>query len=245
MPDRSSSPAPRAPATHDEELLAAESEAVLATRSDADRIAHITRELETGFAALGTLGPAVSVFGSARTAPTDPQYDLARRTAHMLGGAGFAVITGGGPGIMEAANRGAREAGVRSVGLNIELPFEQRTNPYVDLELRFEHFFTRKVMFVRYACAFVVFPGGFGTLDELFEALTLIQTGKIRHFPVVLVERAYWAGLVDWCRARLLAEGKIAPADVELLRICDDPAEVVEIVGGGARRQRLMPAAAR
>ena len=133
---------------------------------------------------------------------------------------------------MEAANRGALDAGARSVGLNIELPFEQETNPYVDLALRFHHFFTRKVMFVRYACAFVVFPGGFGTLDELFEALTLIQTGKIRHFPVVLVDRSYWQGLIDWVRERLLAEAKIAPEDLDLMRLSDDPAEIVEIVGG-------------
>ena len=244
MPDQPTSPAPRAPATPDEELLAAESEAVLATRSDADRIEHVTRELEVGFRALSNLGPAVSVFGSARTAPTDPEYELASRTARMLGEAGFAVITGGGPGIMEAANRGAREAGVRSVGLNIELPFEQRTNEYVDLELLFEHFFTRKVMFVRYACAFVVFPGGFGTLDELFEALTLIQTGKIRHFPVVLVGGSYWSGLLDWVRDRLLAEGKLAAADLSLMQVSEDPAEVVEIVAEGAGRQRLVPARA-
>ena len=135
----------------------------------------------------------------------------------MIGESGLAIITGGGPGLMEAANRGAREAGVPSVGLNIELPFEQGTNPYVDVELRFHYFFTRKVMFVRYACGFVVFPGGFGTLDELFEALTLIQTGKVGHFPLVLAGSGYWQGLSDWIRERLLGEGKIAPADLDLL----------------------------
>ncbi len=245
MPDPSSSPpAPRAPATYDEELFGAESQAVLATQSDAERIERVKRELETGFRELGRIGPAVSIFGSARTDETDPTYELARRTAQMLGSAGFAVITGGGPGIMAAANRGALEAGARSVGLNIELPFEQETNAYVDLALRFEHFYTRKVMFVRYACAFVVFPGGFGTLDELFEALTLIQTGKIRHFPVLLVGRSYWQGLIDWVRDRLLAEAKIAPADLDLMRLSDDPAEIVEIVGEGAARQQLVSAPA-
>jgi uncharacterized protein (TIGR00730 family) len=224
--------------------LGAEARAILTTQSDAERIERVERELEAGFRELGRIGPAVSIFGSARTGENDPTYELARRTAHMLGSAGFAVITGGGPGIMAAANRGARDAGVRSVGLNIELPFEQETNPYVDLALRFHHFYTRKVMFVRYACAFVVFPGGFGTLDELFEALTLIQTGKIRHFPVVLVERSYWQGLIDWARERLLSEAKIAPEDLNLMRLRDDPAEIVEIVVEGALRQGVIPARA-
>jgi uncharacterized protein (TIGR00730 family) len=242
MPDRSSSaPAPRAPTTYDEELFGAESQAILTTQSDLERIERVRRELETGFQALAGIGPAVSIFGSARAGEEDPTYELARRTARLIGDAGFAVITGGGPGIMEAANRGARDAGARSVGLNIELPFEQETNPYVDLALRFHHFYTRKVMFVRYACAFVVFPGGFGTLDELFEALTLIQTGKIRHFPVLLVERSYWRGLIDWTRDRLLAESKILPEDLELMRLSDDPAEIVEVVEQYAARQGLAP----
>jgi uncharacterized protein (TIGR00730 family) len=242
VPDRSSpSPArPRAPATHDEELLGAEAPAILSTHSEAERIERVRQELETGFRELSAIGPAVSIFGSARTDEDDPAYELARRTAGMLGAAGFSVITGGGPGIMEAANRGALEAGVRSVGLNIELPFEQEANRYVDLALRFHYFFTRKVMFVRYACAFVVFPGGFGTLDELFEALTLIQTDKIRHFPVVMVERSYWEGLVDWARERVLAEAKIAPEDLELMRLSDDPAEVVGLVRDGAVRQGVV-----
>jgi uncharacterized protein (TIGR00730 family) len=243
MPEGSSLPLePRAPATYDEELLGAETTIVLTTQSDAERIERVKRELETGFRELGGIGPAVSIFGSARVDEQDSAYEQARRTAQMLGGAGFAVITGGGPGIMEAANRGARDAGTRSVGLNIELPFEQETNPYVDLALPFHHFYTRKVMFVRYACAFVVLPGGFGTLDELFEALTLIQTGKIRHFPVVLMDRSYWRGLIDWTRERLLAEGKIAPQDLDLMRTSDDPAEVVEIVLEGALRQGVLTA---
>ena len=228
---------PRPPATHDEELLGAEAPAILSTQSETERLERVHRELETGFSKLGTIGPAVSVFGSARVDEEDPSYALARRTASMLGAAGFSVITGGGPGIMEAANRGAREAGVRSVGLNIELPFEQEMNRYVDLPLRFHYFFTRKVMFVRYACAFVVFPGGFGTLDELFEALTLIQTDKIRHFPVVMVERSYWEGLLEWARSRLLAEEKIAAEDLELMQLSDDPVEVVTLVRKGAARQ--------
>jgi uncharacterized protein (TIGR00730 family) len=232
---------PRAPATFDEELLNAESSGVLTTESEVARLARIRAELERGFDLLRSLGPAVSVFGSARVREDEPEYERARLTARMLGEAGFAVITGGGPGAMEAANRGAREAGAVSVGLNIELPFEQRQNAYVDLGLRFHYFFTRKVMFVRYACAFVVLPGGFGTLDEMFEAVTLIQTGKIRHFPVVLLDHAYWRGLLEWMEDRLVGEGKIAPEDRELLRLAGDPAEVVEIVRAGASLQAVSP----
>jgi uncharacterized protein (TIGR00730 family) len=158
----------------------------------------------------------------------------------MLGEAGFAVITGGGPGVMEAANRGAQDAGATSVGLNIELPFEQGMNAYVDVGLTFHYFFTRKVMFVRYACAFVVFPGGFGTLDEMFEALTLIQTHKIRHFPVVLAAREHWDGLMEWTRSRLLGAGMIAPEDFELMRFADDPAEIVQLVRHGASQQAVV-----
>jgi uncharacterized protein (TIGR00730 family) len=237
-----SASAPRQPSTHDEELLAAEAPAVLSTRSDAERIEGVTAELERGFRVLAGIGPAVSIFGSARTGTDDPEYALARRTAGLLGAAGFSVITGGGPGIMEAANRGARDAGACSVGLNIELPFEQRLNAYVDVGLTFDHFFTRKVMFVRYASAFVVFPGGFGTLDELFEALTLAQTGKILHFPVVLVGSAYWEGMLDWLRRRVLARGNLSPADLELIRSSDDPNEVVEIATRGAAQQGVEPA---
>jgi uncharacterized protein (TIGR00730 family) len=232
-------PAARRPATPDEELLGAERPAVASERSDAERLERIHDELVTAFEALANLGCGVSIFGSARTPPDHPDYALAQATAHRLGEAGFAVITGGGPGIMEAANRGAREAGATSVGLNIDLPFEQGPNAFQDIALRFHYFFTRKLMFVRYASAFVVFPGGFGTLDELFEALLLIQTGKIRHFPVVLVRTGFWAGLTDWLRERLAAEATIAPADLDLLATTEDPDEVVALVCRGAERQRL------
>ena len=231
------------PATPDEELLGAERPAVATERTEEERLDRIRDELVKGYEALGQLGSAVSVFGSARTPPDHPDCALARETARRLGGAGFAVITGGGPGIMEAANRGARQAGVTSVGLNIDLPFEQGPNAYQDISLRFHYFFTRKVMFVRFASAFVVFPGGFGTLDELFEALLLIQTNKIRHFPVVLVRSSYWAGLTDWLRERLVADGMIAPSDLDLLAVTDDPDEVVARVRAGAERQGIQLAA--
>lgn len=198
-------------------------------------------ELGRGFELLDAIGPAVSIFGSARVDERDPDYRLAWRTARLLGAAGFAIVTGGGPGIMEAANRGAREAGARSVGLNIDLPFEQPNNEYLDLTLHFHYFFTRKVMFVRYATAFVFFPGGFGTIDELFEALTLIQTGKIRHFPLVLVDRDYWRGLDRWVEDRLEREEKIGPGDRALMHHCNDPVEVVEIVKAGASLQAVAP----
>jgi uncharacterized protein (TIGR00730 family) len=172
----------------------------------------------------------VSIFGSARTPEDDPHYVHAREVARRLGEAGFSVITGGGPGIMEAANRGARDAGVPSIGLGIELPHEQGMNPYVDLGIDFHYFFARKVMFVRYASAFVVCPGGFGTMDELWEAATLVQTGKIRSFPIVLTGRDYWGGLVEWMRGPMCAGGMIDTADVDLMQLSDDPDEIVEIV---------------
>ena len=222
-----SSPEARPPATLDEELLEAEMLGVLTTKTDADRIAQMRADLEEGFRALAHVGRAVSVFGSARTAPGDPDYALAREVARTLGAAGFAVITGGGPGIMEAGNRGARDAGALSIGLNIDLPFEQGMNAYVDLGLEFHYFFTRKVMFVRYASSFVVFPGGFGTLDEAFEALTLEQTDKVFDFPVVLVGTDFWGGLVDWVKEKLLDGGKISPGDIDLLTVTDDLDEVV------------------
>lgn len=190
---------------------------------DSWRVFRIMGEFVEGFDTLQRLGPAVSFFGSARIDESDPMYGACRETARMVGKAGFSVITGGGPGIMEAANRGASEAGVASVGCNIELPFEQGTNRYVELALDFRYFFVRKVMFVKYADAFVIFPGGFGTMDELFEALTLIQTGKVRNFPLVLFGREYWGPLLSWIDERLLAEGKISPDDAELIRVTDDP----------------------
>jgi uncharacterized protein (TIGR00730 family) len=230
-------PEPRMPRTLDEEIIAAEQAAVVSTLSDADRIARIDRELRLGFDALAHVGAAASFFGSARSTRDDPEYALARETARLVGETGMAVITGGGPGVMEAANHGAREAGSLSIGLNIELPFEQGMNRWVELGLEFHYFFTRKVMFVRYASGFVVFPGGFGTIDELFESLTLIQTGKVRNFPIVLVGSAYWAGLVDWIRERVLAEGMISPEDMELFSVTDEPAEVRDILMSAAHRQ--------
>jgi uncharacterized protein (TIGR00730 family) len=236
-------PDQRRPATPDEELLGAERPAVATEHSDVERLRRIHDELAGGFAALSGITRGVSVFGSARIAPGHPDYELARITARRLGEAGFAIITGGGPGMMEAANRGARDAGATSVGLNIELPFEQGANAFQDISLRFHYFFTRKVLFVRYASAFVVFPGGFGTLDELFEALLLIQTSKIRHFPVVLVRTEFWAPLLGWMRDRVAGEALIAPTDVDLLTTTDDPDEVVAIVREGAARQGLQLAA--
>jgi uncharacterized protein (TIGR00730 family) len=221
---------PRHPSSSDEELLEAETSAILAELTDAQRLLRIQDELRTGFQALGRIGKAVSVFGSARTPRDHPRYDQARELARRLGEEGFAIITGGGPGIMEAANRGAREAGVPSVGLGIELPHEQGMNEHVDLALNFHYFFTRKVMFVRYASGFVVFPGGFGTMDELFEASTLRQTGKIRYFPVVLVGTDYWTGLTDWLRDSMLADAYVGPEDLDALEVCDEPEHVIEIV---------------
>jgi uncharacterized protein (TIGR00730 family) len=233
---------PRAPATSDEELLNAEMPAVAAVRTDSDRIRRMCDELEHGFRAMAPVPPAVSVFGSARTAVTHPEYALARRIGRALGEAGFSVITGGGPGAMEAANRGAQEVGARAVGLNIELPFEQAPNAYQDVALTFHYFFTRKVMFVRYASAFVVLPGGFGTLDELFEALVLIQTRKVRHFPVILVGREFWSGLLDWIARRLRDEGRIGPDDLGLLTMSDDPVEIVALIRGEAAQEGLTAA---
>jgi len=223
-------PEPRHPSSSDEELLEAETSATLAELTDAQRLLRIQDELRSGFDALGRIGKAVSIFGSARTPREDPRYEQACRLARRLGEEGFAIITGGGPGIMEAANKGAREAGVPSVGLGIELPHEQGMNEYVDLALNFHYFFTRKVMFVRYASGFVVFPGGFGTMDELFEAATLRQTEKIRYFPIVLVGSDYWAGLVDWLRDPVQRDGNIAAADTASLAVRDEDEQVLEIL---------------
>jgi uncharacterized protein (TIGR00730 family) len=227
----------RAPRTSDEELLCAEHAVPQSTHTDAQRLALMHSEMAEGFSALAGITRGAALFGSARTPVGDPEYELAREMAAMLGAAGFAIITGGGPGIMQAANQGAREAQAKSIGLNIQLPFEQQFNPYLDIALRFHYFFTRKVMFVRYSSAFVVLPGGFGTLDELFEALTLIQTGKILHFPVVLLGRDYWSGLIEWIRTRMLVGGKVSAADLDLLQIADDPAHALAIVERAAQRQ--------
>jgi uncharacterized protein (TIGR00730 family) len=205
------------------------------TRSDTWRVFRIMGEFVEGFDTLAEVEPAVSIFGSARVRPDDPQYRFAEETGRLLAQAGFAVITGGGPGIMEAANKGAKEAGGRSIGCNIELPFEQGMNPYVEVAVNFRYFFVRKTMFVKYAEAFIIFPGGFGTLDELFEALTLIQTGKVRNFPVILFGSEYWAGLLGWIKERMLAEGKIAPGDLDLLVVTDSPEEAVRIVRAASR----------
>jgi uncharacterized protein (TIGR00730 family) len=193
------------------------------TQSDEWRVLRIMGEFVEGFDTLADVGPAISVFGSARTDPGDPQYALARAVSRRLAEMGFAIITGGGPGIMEAANRGARDGGGVSIGLNIELPFEQGANAYIDVPINFRYFFVRKTMFVKYAEAFVVFPGGFGTMDELWEALTLIQTDKVDNFPVILMGAAYWGGLLDWLKTTMLADGKIAPEDLDLLLLTDSP----------------------
>jgi uncharacterized protein (TIGR00730 family) len=203
--------------------------------SDPWRSLRILSEFVEGFEALATVGPAVSVFGSARIGPNHHSYESARKLGRLLAQAGYAVITGGGPGIMEAANRGCHEAGGLSVGCNIELPMEQELNPYVDLGVEFRYFFVRKTMFVKYADAFVIYPGGFGTLDELFEALTLIQTKRIRDFPVILIGSDYWAGMLDWIKGTLLAEAAIAPEDVDLLRVTDDEEEACRIVDAYVR----------
>ena len=199
-------------------------------KTDPWRVFRIMGEFVAGFDALGDVFDGVCFFGSARTAATDPHYAAAVETARLLAQEGLPIITGGGPGIMEAANRGAVEGGGLSIGCNIELPFEQGTNQYVRRSIDFKFFFVRKMMFVKYSMAFVVFPGGFGTMDELFEALTLIQTGKVKHFPVVLFGREYWSGLVDWLRDTTAREGKIDEKDLRLFVVTDDPKDVVRII---------------
>src|SRR2546427_5928264 len=198
--------------------------------TDTWRVFRIMGEFVQGFEDLARIKNGVAIFGSARTPPDDPEYKAAQETAALLAQAGCSVITGGGPGIMEAANRGAFEAGGTSVGCNIELPHEQGSNPYLTLSLKFKYFFVRKMMFVKYSDAFIIFPGGFGTLDELFEALTLIQTKKIHNFPVVLYGSRYWEGMLDWLRGPMLEEAKIVPEDLKRLHGTDSPEEIVEIV---------------
>ncbi len=199
-------------------------------KSDTWRVFRIMAELVEGFEALNNIGPAVTIFGSARLQPGSPYYNKCLKVAENLAKDGFAVISGGGPGIMEAANKGAQNANGVSVGLNIELPKEQMTNQFQDVRVEFRYFFVRKLMFVKYAVGYVIFPGGYGTMDELFEALTLIQTKKIRSFPVVLVGREYWEGLFDWLRKTMLAAGNINPEDLDLMHVVDDPEEACAII---------------
>jgi uncharacterized protein (TIGR00730 family) len=224
-------PATLTPVTEDEKLLSGPSQDPTDfTRQDTWRVMRIMSEFIEGFDELASVTKGVTIFGSARTHPEDPQYAAAEEVARLLAKEGFAIITGAGPGIMEAANRGAKLAGGRSIGCNIELPFEQGANPYVDTLINFRYFFVRKTMFIKYSNAFIIFPGGFGTLDEAFEALTLIQTGKIYQFPVILFGRHYWAGLIRWIQTRVLREQKISAGDVDLMIMTDDPSEAVKIV---------------
>lgn len=211
--------------------------------SDIWSIFKIMGEFVDGYDKLFKIGPCVSIFGSARARPGDDHYDQARKTARLITEKGFGVITGGGPGVMEAANRGAREGEGKSVGLGIDLPFEQGVNDYVDPDyaLTFHYFFARKVMFVKYAQGFIVFPGGFGTLDELFEALTLVQTHKASTFPIVMIGTEYWSGLVEWIEKTMIEKGTISPGDMELFQLTDDPEEAVNIIVEFYRRHALTP----
>jgi hypothetical protein len=231
--------------TQDEQLLVAPVAAPdrrAALSSDPWRVLRILGEFVEGFDALKNVSNGVTIFGSARTKRDDPNYEHCVQTARRLAEEGFTVITGGGPGIMEAGNRGAKLGDGHSIGLNIELPFEQESNEYVDTSMHFRYFFVRKTMFVKYSIGFCVFPGGFGTMDELFESLTLIQTGKIKHFPVVLFNTRYWGGLMDWMRETMAAERKIELGDLDLFRVTDDPEEAVQALV--AARERLVALAA-
>src|SRR5688500_17538795 len=215
--------------TQDEQLLESPQPDEF-THTDTWRVFRIMGEFVTGFDELATLSRAGSIFGSARTSPDDPAYKAAQETAALFARAGYGVITGGGPGIMEAANKGAFEAGGLSIGCNIELPFEQSSNEYLTRSLKFKYFFVRKMMFVKYSLGFIIFPGGFGTLDELFEALTLIQTQKIRNFPVVLYGSNYWSGLLEWLKQVVLTDGKISHHDLRMFHVTDSPQNVLEIL---------------
>ncbi|MEO5567314.1 MAG: TIGR00730 family Rossman fold protein [Gemmatimonadaceae bacterium] len=216
--------------TEDQKLLETPISGEDFTRTDTWRVMRIMGEFIEGFDTLASIRKGVTIFGSARTHPDDPQYIAAQECARILAQAGYAIITGAGPGIMEAANKGAKEGGGASIGCNIELPFEQGANPYVDTLVNFRYFFVRKTMFIKYSNAFIIFPGGFGTLDEAFEALTLIQTGKLYHFPVIMFGRHYWAGLIRWLQSRVLGEQKISPGDLDLILLTDDPAEAAQAV---------------
>lgn len=215
---------------------------------DSWKVFRIMSEFVEGFDMLKDIGPAVTIFGSARTKPDHPQYKDAIETARLLGEAGFSIITGGGPGIMQAGNEGADKTDSLSIGLNIELPFEQHLNPYTDLAMDYRFFFSRKTMMVKFAQAYVIFPGGFGTMDELFESLTLIQTGKLHNFPVVLFDTGYWGGLVDWLRNTMEAEGKISPGDIDLMYMTDSPQAACDYIvtclrDGGHERESVESAA--
>lgn len=200
------------------------------TVKDSWRLFRIMAEFVEGFETLTQCHPAVSIFGSTRAKPDENVYKKAELIGQLLAQNGFAVITGGGPGIMEAANKGAAMARGKSIGLNIELPLEQKPNPYANITLKFRYFFVRKVMFVKYAVAYIIFPGGFGTLDELFESVTLIQTNRIRRFPVILVESSYWKGLIEWLKNTVLLEGRISPSDMEIFQLIDEPEEVIKTI---------------
>ncbi|MET8336656.1 TIGR00730 family Rossman fold protein [Streptosporangium canum] len=222
--------------THDQRLLDRRGPADW-LHMDPWRVMRIQAEFVEGFGQLAELPQAVTVFGSARSAEDTPEYEMGVRIGRKLSEAGYAVITGGGPGCMEAANKGAREAGGVSVGLGIELPFEQHMNEYVDLGIEFRYFFVRKTMFVKYSCGFIALPGGFGTMDELFEALTLVQTRKVTSFPVVLVGTEFWGGLLDWIKNTLMSSGKISSADVDLVHLTDDVDEAVRIIADADRNR--------
>jgi len=200
------------------------------TVEDSWRMFHIMAEFIEGFETLSDSHPSVTIFGSTRIKPEDEVYQKAERIGQLLAENGFGVITGGGPGVMEAANKGALSAGGRSIGLNVELPMEQNPNPYTNIHLSFRYFFVRKVMFVKYAVAYIILPGGFGTLDELFESITLIQTHKIKPFPVILVGSTYWGGLLNWIKEVVLKEGKISPSDLEIFQLIDEPSEIVRAI---------------
>lgn len=210
---------------------------------DSWSVFKIMSEFVEGYETLARIGPCVSIFGSARTKPAHRYYTMAEEIAHLLTKKGFGVITGGGPGIMEAANKGAQRGGGKSVGLNIQLPFEQMSNPYIDPDklISFDYFFVRKVMFMRYAQGYIVLPGGFGTLDELFEAITLIQTHKLVRFPIVLVDIAYWEGLIDWIKAKLLDEHNISPDDMNIFSLVDSAVEAVDIIEAFYDKYSLKP----
>ena len=243
MPQGSSG-SQRTPVTEDERLLTqVPRERRAFTKTDSWRVLRIMGEFVEGFDTLSDVYNAVTIFGSARTDSGDAYYEKVVETARLLAREGFPVITGGGPGVMEAANRGAQEGNGLSIGCNIELPFEQQLNAYVERAINFRYFFVRKTMFMKYAMAFVVFPGGYGTLDELFEALTLIQTGKVKLFPVVLFGRDYWSGLIEWLRDRVAGEGKISTTDLDLFQVTDSPPEAVAIISAARdRRGRALDA---